>query len=338
MKKKITLLSLLMALFLLPTKSFAYTVNHEFNLGANEGSSIRANNQYVLLHETANPTATGRNEAQYMKRAWANAYTSYIVGDGGMVYQVGEPGYVQYGAGSYANSNAPVQIELQHTKDKVTFEKNYKTYVELARDSATRFGIPKTLDSPWNQPGIKSHLWVTNNIWGDHTDPYGYLASMGVTQSKLAYDLEHGFGSNNPVPNPAPSKPNTVDPLRAGSTQPVTNDGNNHGMLDLFGENPKDMLLATGWHIANYQYEYIFIMDYNTGKELSRIKAPGVSRPNVNQVYGTKGNVGFGVRFNLKQFKGKKIYLMMRATNDPTGNTKGGFNDIHRKGWYYTLK
>ncbi|OJG43649.1 hypothetical protein RV04_GL000645 [Enterococcus hermanniensis] len=31
------------------------------------------------------------------------------------MYQVGEPGYVQYGAGSYANANSPVQIELQAT-------------------------------------------------------------------------------------------------------------------------------------------------------------------------------------------------------------------------------
>ncbi len=45
---------------------------------------------------------------------------------------------------------------------KATFEKNYKAYVELARDSAIKYGIPLTLDTPYNQPGIKSHLWVTD--------------------------------------------------------------------------------------------------------------------------------------------------------------------------------
>ncbi|HAQ9628282.1 TPA: N-acetylmuramoyl-L-alanine amidase, partial [Enterococcus faecium] len=110
MKKKITItaMSLLTALFLLPINGFAYTINNEFNLGPNEGSSQVANNQYILLHETANETATGRNEAQYMQRSWTSAYTAYIVGDGGIVYQVGQPGYVQYGAGSYANANSPV--------------------------------------------------------------------------------------------------------------------------------------------------------------------------------------------------------------------------------------
>ncbi|MDO8024528.1 hypothetical protein [Enterococcus faecium] len=98
MKKKITItaMSLLTALFLLPINGFAYTINNEFNLGPNEGSSQVANNQYILLHETANETATGRNEAQYMQRSWTSAYTAYIVGDGGIVYQVGQPGYVQY--------------------------------------------------------------------------------------------------------------------------------------------------------------------------------------------------------------------------------------------------
>ncbi|EHM32948.1 N-acetylmuramoyl-L-alanine amidase, partial [Enterococcus faecium E4453] len=46
-----------------------------------------------------------------------------------------------------------MQIELQHTHDKETFEKNYKVYVELARDSAMKYGIPLTVDTPYNQPG-----------------------------------------------------------------------------------------------------------------------------------------------------------------------------------------
>ena len=40
--------------------------------------------------------------------------------------------------------------------------------------------------------GIKSHYWVTKNIWGDHVDPYGYLSRFGVTQAKLAHDLLYG--------------------------------------------------------------------------------------------------------------------------------------------------
>ncbi|EMW6264135.1 TPA: N-acetylmuramoyl-L-alanine amidase, partial [Enterococcus faecium] len=55
MKKKI-FVGAIIALFLLPINAFAYSINNEFNLGANEGSSQVANNQYILLHETANET------------------------------------------------------------------------------------------------------------------------------------------------------------------------------------------------------------------------------------------------------------------------------------------
>lgn len=200
MKKKIALLSLLMALFLLPIHGFAYTVNHEFALGANEGSSQLAQNRYIIVHDTANPNASGRNEATYMKRNWRNAYTSHIVGDG-IVYQVGEPGYVSYGALN-ANPYAPAQIELQATPDKVLFAKNYAVYVDLIRDLCNQFGIPKTLDNIYGTNGAKSHLWVTNNFGGDHTDPYGYLASMGISKAQFANDIANGLNNQPNKPTP----------------------------------------------------------------------------------------------------------------------------------------
>ena len=56
MKKKITItvMSLLTALFLLPINGFAYTINNEFNLGANEGSSQVANinTSYCMKQQT----------------------------------------------------------------------------------------------------------------------------------------------------------------------------------------------------------------------------------------------------------------------------------------------
>ena len=227
-----------------------------------------------------------------------------------------------------------MQIELQHTHDKETFEKNYKVYVELARDSAMKYGIPLTLDTPYNQPGIKSHLWVTQNIWGDHTDPYGYLSEMGVSKEKLAYDIAHGFTDKNPTTSD--DKP-VIDPTRAGAANPTLTDGTNHSHIDQFGEIENANLHVAGWHIANYKYEYIFIMDHNTGKELARVRADGIYRPDVNQAYNTLGNVGYHVSFNMRDFPNKKVYVMMRATNDPEGNTKGGAQDFHDKRWYLNI-
>lgn len=316
-------------------KADAYTVDTSQKLAPNEGSSQRANPNYIILHETANPNAGGLNNAKYMKRTWYNAYTAYIVGEG-KAYQVGEDGYVQYGAGSYANANSPVQIELDHTTDPVMFQKNYKVYVELARDKAKKYNIPLTLDTPYNQRGIKSHLWVTQNIWGDHSDPYGYLQKMGISKQKLAHDLANGFGSdtNNPAPKPQPSNPQTAHDNAVTKSAPVAN-GNYIGKLDVFKEQPNGQLRIAGWNVAvngadAYRYGFVFYMDANTGKEVARSMSAGISRPDVSKAYGlpTSNKYGLDTTVSMKKLKGHKIIPMFRRTNDPSGNTKGGAKDV----------
>mgnify|MGYP001216071845 CR=1 FL=1 len=178
----------------------SYKVDKTFTLGVNEGSSQRAKNWYIIAHETANATATGRNEATYMKRNWRAAYTHYIVGDG-KVYQVGEPGYVAYGALN-ANPYSPVQIELQHSD--ALFSKNYPIYIELIRDSAKKYGIPLTLDTgKHGTKGVKSHKWVSDNIGGDHQDPYSFLAKHGISKAQFAKDIANGVGKKPVVAKPA---------------------------------------------------------------------------------------------------------------------------------------
>lgn len=335
MKKLLAGLGFLGLILGLSQTTQAYTINDEFNLAPGKGSSQVAIPNKIILHETANPNATARNEATFMMRNWRNAYTTDIIGDGGIVYRVGQQGFVSWGAGN-ANPYAPVQIELQHTKDKSLFEKNYKAYVEYTRDSAKKFNIPLTLDQGNSllTKGIISHQWVTDHVWGNHTDPYGYLASMGVTKQKLAHDLANGFTNENHTTSE--NKP-VVDPTRAGALNPTLSDGINHSHIDQLGEIEKNNLHVAGWHIANYKYEYIFIMDYNTGKELARVKANGIYRGDVNQAYKTHGNVGYHVSFNMKNFPNKKVYVMMRATNDPKGNTDGGTQDFHDKRWFLNI-
>lgn len=171
----------------------AYSIDTTYN---QMRSTQRTTNNYIILHETGG-VAPAINNAQYFNREWRNAgtYSSNVVGDGGDVYQISPDGYVQWGAGSYANARSPVQIELARTNDKATFEKDYKAYVNLARDMAKKYNIPLTLDG--NGRGIKSHSWVSNNIWGDHTDPYGYLAQWGISKADLAQDLRTGLDDSD---------------------------------------------------------------------------------------------------------------------------------------------
>lgn len=170
-----------------------FNIDNSYELGANEGSSQATNNKYIVLHETTNIGA--KANASYFKNNWATTqtYVQYVIGDGGKIYQVGADGYEAWGAGSYANANSPVQIELARTTDKATFKKDYATFVNFARSKAKQYGIPCTLDGSGN--GIKTHKWISENIWGSHTDPVvSYLEPFwGITQEQLAHDIAVGI-------------------------------------------------------------------------------------------------------------------------------------------------
>lgn len=177
-----------------------FNIDNSYELGANEGSSQATNNKYIVLHETTNIGA--KANASYFKNNWATTqtYVQYVIGDGGKIFQVGADGYQAWGAGSYANANSPVQIELARTFDKATFKKDYATFINFARAKAIEFGIPTVLDSGTQYTnGIKTHKWISDNIWGNHVDPVdSYLEPFwGVTHEQLAHDI--AVGINEPA-------------------------------------------------------------------------------------------------------------------------------------------
>ncbi|MCM1597527.1 peptidoglycan recognition protein family protein [Latilactobacillus sakei] len=192
----------------------AYSVNNTYQLGVNEGSNQRTNNRLVIAHETGT-YAPAINNAMYMKRAWASvqAYTQLVVGDGGQVYRVGSDGYVSWGAGTWGNANAPVQVELARTYDNNQFKIDYAVYVNVLRDAAAKYGISTNLDTGY---GIVTHKWITDNVWGDHQDPYGYLASHGISKSQFAQDLKTGLPENGSGTNTTPTNP--VNPVKPSNS------------------------------------------------------------------------------------------------------------------------
>ena len=192
----------------------AYSIDNTFKLGVNEGSNQRTNNRLVIAHETGT-YAPAVNNAAYMKRTWNTnyAYTQYVVGDGGKVYRVGADGYVSWGAGTWGNANAPVQVELARTTNDAQFKVDYAVYVNLLRDSANKFGISTDLDTGY---GIVTHKWITDNVWGDHQDPYGYLASHGIYKSQFAQDLKTGLPENGSGTNTTPINP--VNPVKRSNS------------------------------------------------------------------------------------------------------------------------
>lgn len=177
----------------------SYTINKEYALASAEGSSTKTSSDFIILHDVGAETGAEAN-ARYFKQNWntAETYVAFVVGDGGKVFQVGTPGYVQWGAGTVANAKSPVQIELGHTTSASQFKQDYAVYIELARDMGKKYGIPLTLDAGGSTTkGVKTHRWVTDHIWGDHVDPYGYLARFGITKAKLTEDIKNGVSNSD---------------------------------------------------------------------------------------------------------------------------------------------
>ena len=173
------------------------TYEIDFRLINYSGRKTTAN-KYVIAHESGNPNNVGANslegEVKYMQgqAAQGGAFTSHWVGSGGKIVQIAPVGYIQYGAGGVANPLSYAQVELARTNNADTFKKDYAAYVWLLRMLAAECGIPQTLDKAGN--GIKTHLWVTNNLGNtDHTDPYAYLNSWGISNAQFATDIANGL-------------------------------------------------------------------------------------------------------------------------------------------------
>ncbi|WP_143463174.1 N-acetylmuramoyl-L-alanine amidase [Levilactobacillus enshiensis] len=178
-----------------------YSLNHSYELAANAGDNRKTSPQYITAHDTGNDSNkgvdSGKREASYMCGHWQNAYTHAIVDDQG-IYIVGTPGYIAYGAGSPANERSPFQVELAHVDSQKRFNESYKRYIWVIRYYASKYSIPLTLDGSGN--GIKTHKWVSDNLWGNHQDPYGYLAKWGISKSQFAKDLKTGVGGSSSTP------------------------------------------------------------------------------------------------------------------------------------------
>ena len=87
-----------------------------------------------------------------------------------------------------------MQIELCEFSNKTRAKKAYRNYIGLIREYAQKYGIPLTLDTSAKR-GVKTHNWITQHLGNtDHSDPYGYLSSIGISKAQFAYDIAHGVG------------------------------------------------------------------------------------------------------------------------------------------------
>lgn len=192
-----------------------FNIDNTYHFPDSWGSSQRTNNNVIIVHETTNIGA--KNNATFFYNNWSvsETYVQYVIGDGGKIYQLSDEGYIAWGAGSWGNANAPVQIELARTTDKATFQKDYEALVNFVRSRADAYGIPKILDDSSDR-GIKTHKWIaTNKHSGDHYDPVdSYLKPFwGITQEQFAKDIANGIDEVVDVPKTFTNVNNVVTVL-----------------------------------------------------------------------------------------------------------------------------
>lgn len=298
----------------------------------------------VHAHSTGNPRSTAQNEADYFHNKDINTgFYTHIVGNG-RVIQLAEVNRGAWDVGGGWNQWGYASVELiESHANREEFMRDYRIYCELLYDLAKQAGLPTTVDQ--GNTGIITHNYATHNQpnnGSDHVDPIPYLAKWGINLEQFRKDIANAKGNSaNVAPTPAPDKQLTHDQAIAQSPA-KTVDGYT-GKLEKFNVQGKKFRGA-GWMLPTsggqpYRYGYVFLKDYNTGKEIARQATGAISRPDVAKAYGVKGgtNYGMDVTFDVAKLKGKKFYAMFRRTNDKAGNTAGGYKDIEFKEYYFTL-
>ncbi|MRI73636.1 N-acetylmuramoyl-L-alanine amidase [Enterococcus mundtii] len=113
---------------------------------------------------------------------------------------------------------------------------------------------------------------------------------------------------------------------------PPKTSGNYVGKLEVFNELRLGTFRIAGWLVpqngaAYLNQGYVFWMDAdNPNVEIGRCKSAGIIRDDVNAAYGLPSGLRFGLdgTLDIRKFAGKRVFPMLRRTNDPNGNTING--------------
>lgn len=281
-----------------------------------QGSSDKANNNFIIAHSTANIDAGGRNEASYMQRmAVSNKAYTHAIADTDKVYIIGEPGYVAWGAGNI-NPYSPFQIELAEYSNKDKAKAAYANYISAIREYAAKYGIPLVLDGKGN--GIKSHLYASQTYGGsDHSDPYGYLTSIGISKAQFAKDIANGVSVGSTVWKENTNNHGivTVNYSGKGDVRLTWYDGH---MTDTYVKNNSKWkvsdIIRAGLLIGNesylpFKYSKITI-DYQPGYGINAVDKDGIQIKGTNKKFksGTSWKVLGGF------MNGKVAYFKVSST------------------------
>ena len=177
-KKAIKIMAAMMALVMammiaFPGSAFAYTQKETI---VNDGHGTLYNEDYLAIHETANPGASAYNHMLLYSRNYAYAVQYVMELDGSVVYHCMSDDRKAWAVGN-GNSHC-VNIELAHATNQADFNKQWNEAVKWAGDYLHKRG--------WDVSHMISHNEARLK-WGgtDHTDPDSYFASYGKSWAQF---------------------------------------------------------------------------------------------------------------------------------------------------------
>lgn len=176
-KKAVKLMAAMMAVVMammltLPSSAFAYT---QYEKIVSNGHGTLYNEDYLVVHETANPGAPAINHVNYWKTSpYAVHYVMDL--DGETVYHAMSDDRKAWHIGN-GNSHA-VGIELCHATNQADFNSQWEEAVKWCGDYLHKRG--------WGIDRLISHN-EARLVWGgtDHTDPISYFNQYGKSWSQF---------------------------------------------------------------------------------------------------------------------------------------------------------
>lgn len=145
----------------------------------------------VVVHETADYSATAENEVAFFNREWPTiqSYVHAFV-DNNEIINIHSADYGVWGAGPTAN-NKYIQVELCETHTRDAFARSVTNDAYYVAAKLIQYGLP---DVPGQT--VVSHYQVSK-MYGEttHTDPTGFFASMGYNMDQFN-DLVSTFYHN----------------------------------------------------------------------------------------------------------------------------------------------
>lgn len=176
-KKAIKLMAVMMAFVMammlaLPGSAFAYT---QYEQIVSNGHGTLYNEDYLAVHETANPGAPAINHVNYWKTSpYAVHYVMDL--DGETVYHAMSDDRKAWHIGN-GNSHA-VGIELCHATNQADFNSQWEEAVKWCGDYLHKRG--------WGIDRLISHN-EARLMWGgtNHTDPISYFNQYGKSWSQF---------------------------------------------------------------------------------------------------------------------------------------------------------